>query len=64
MKEGPLTRSLVISAAIVTAHVVKVVNQKVCKIVSEKVFFLDFFLHKHNSNNYLVTKKILEQTDD
>ena len=43
MKEGPLTRSLVISAAIVTAHVVKVVNQKVRKIVNEKVFFEDFF---------------------
>ena len=40
MKEGPLTRPLVISAAMVTVHVVKVVTYKVCENILRHNLFL------------------------
>ena len=55
MKEVPLTRPPVISPAIVTVNIVKVVTLK--KFV--KIFSDTIFLRNNISDNYVVTKKNL-----
>ena len=50
MKEGPLTRSLEISAAIVTVHIVKEVTQKSFK----KYFVTHIFLRHKICDMYIV----------